>query len=139
MPRPDAKIRRGPYGPQNLPDDIRQHGYVADLITVITQAADSMGQPIRIFRKNADWYIGVIIPNRAELAKIDAHTEAFSTRGESEAWITRRGPLAAMQGRRAGRSTRSTIGACRAVNAAGRWKSIQRSPVSIDSTARRCS
>ncbi len=92
MPRPDAKIRRGPYGPQNLPDDIRQHGYVADLITVITQAADNMGQPIRIFRKNADWYIGVIIPNRAELAKIDAHTEAFSTRGESEAWITRRGP-----------------------------------------------
>jgi hypothetical protein len=41
-----------------------------------------MGQPIRIFRKNADWYISVIIPNRAELAKIDADTEASSARNE---------------------------------------------------------
>jgi hypothetical protein len=30
-----------------------------------------MGQPLRIFRKNSDWFIAVVIPNLGELARLD--------------------------------------------------------------------
>jgi hypothetical protein len=74
MARTDAKSRRAPY--RRLPDNIAANGFVADLVSAVTAAAESMGQPVRFFRKNADWFVGVAIPNRAELDKIEADTEA---------------------------------------------------------------
>ena len=77
MPIPDAKTRRGPWGGMDrIPEEIRQNGYVSDLIAEITNAAKAMGQPIHVFRKNADWFVAVMIPNQAELAKLDATTDA---------------------------------------------------------------
>jgi hypothetical protein len=67
--------RRAPYsGIGRLPKDIANNGYVVDLVAAITNAADSLGQSIHYFQKNGDWYIAVLIPNVAELAKIDAES-----------------------------------------------------------------
>lgn len=72
----DQVTRRRPYSDErSLPDDVRCHGYVADLICAVKSAAASVGQDVAFNKKNGSTYIVVRIPDVCELNKMDQLTD----------------------------------------------------------------
>jgi hypothetical protein len=61
----------------HLPIEIRDNGYVADLVGAVKAVADEHKAQPSMIQKNGDWYIAVLIPNAAELKDIDRRTDAL--------------------------------------------------------------
>ena len=66
---------RKPY--TELPERLLENGFVSDLVTTMTGAAESLGMPIYNFQKNGRWFIAVRVPDAAELARLDDKRDYF--------------------------------------------------------------